>query len=156
MHLFLQVMQSIFNPVDNAMLIDRINQLSATAHPLWGKMDAAQMMAHLQAGINIAFGNSPKTRHWIGRVFGSIGKRRLLKTDKLDRLMPTFKQAEITDMRNFKDEKDKLIVLIKSALIKGPGCLVKYPHPYFGTFKNDEWAQLNWKHMDHHLRQFGV
>jgi hypothetical protein len=149
-------MKGIFDPVENTSIIERINQLSENTPPLWGKMNAAQMMAHLQVGMNMAFGNSPKKRHWIGRVFGSIGKRRQLRADTLDRHMPTFKQAEITDIRNFEYEKSKLIALVKSALVKGPDYLVKYPHPYFGTFKNDEWATLNWKHLDHHLRQFGV
>jgi hypothetical protein len=149
-------MKGIFNPVDNAALIERINQLSENTPALWGKMNAAQMMAHMQVGMNMAFGNSKKTRHWLGRLFGSFAKRRQLKAGDLDKFMPTFKKAEITDNRNFEEEKAKLIALIKSALAKGPGSLVKYPHPYFGTFKDDEWAALNWKHFDHHLRQFGV
>jgi len=149
-------MKGIFNPVDNAVLIERINQLSENTPALWGKMNAAQMMAHMQVGMNMAFGNSKKTRHWLGRLFGSFAKRRQLKQGDLDKYMPTFKKAEITDSRNFEEEKAKLIALIKSALVKGSGTLVKYPHPYFGTFKDDEWAMLNWKHFDHHLRQFGV
>jgi len=149
-------MNSIFNPDDSAALIDRINKLTATTPALWGKMTPAQMMAHCQVTLNIAFGNSKRVIHWIGLVFGRIAKRRLLKVDQLDRHIPTFKQAEITDDRNFNEEKEKFIALIKSALVKGPDCLVKYPHPFFGTFKTHEWSQLNWKHLDHHLRQFGV
>jgi hypothetical protein len=149
-------MKGIFNPVDNAMLIECINRLSDNTPAQWGKMNAAQMMSHMQVGINIAFGNSKKTRHWLGRLFGSYAKHKQLKTGNLDKFMPTFKKAEITDNRNFEEEKAKLTALIKGALIKGSGCLVKYPHPYFGTFKDDEWATLNWKHFDHHLRQFGV
>lgn len=149
-------MKSIFDPADNAELIDRINKLSATTPALWGKMNPAQMMAHCQVSMNIAFGNSKRIVHWIGLVFGAISKRRLLRVHQLDRHIPTFKQAEITDTRNFKQEKEKFIKLIKSALIIGPQGLAKYPHPYFGTFKNDEWTRLNWKHLDHHLRQFGV
>jgi len=149
-------MNSIFNSADNAELINRINKLSATTPALWGKMTTAQMMAHCQVSLNIAFGNSKRIIHWVGLVFGAISKYRLLKVDKLDRHIPTFKQAEITGDRNFEEEKEKFIALIKSALEKGPGCLVKYPHPFFGTFKDDEWTRLNWKHLDHHLRQFGV
>jgi hypothetical protein len=149
-------MKSIFNTADNAELVDRINKLSATTPAIWGKMDPAQMMAHCQVSLNIAFGNSKRIINWLGVVFGPISKYRLLKVKQLDRHIPTFKQAEITDARNFNEEKEKLIKLIKSALIIGPQGLAKYPHPYFGTFKPEEWAQLNWLHLDHHLRQFGV
>jgi hypothetical protein len=148
-------MKSIFNPADNAELIERINQVTADTPAIWGKMDAAQMMAHMQIGINIALGNSKCVRTWIGRTLGSVGKRRTLKADVLDKHIPTFKEAEITDTRDFDEEKAKLIALTKSALLKGPAGLVKHPHPYFGKFKDDEWAVLNWKHFDHHLRQFG-
>jgi hypothetical protein len=147
-------MKSIFDECGNAELIERIHKINAHSPAVWGKMNAAQMMAHMQVGINMAFGNIPATRTWIGRCFGTFGKWRTLKVVQLDRHIPTYKQAEITDQRNFEVEKVQLIALVKSALKKGPQALVKYPHPYFGKFKNDEWAQLNWKHFDHHLRQF--
>ena len=148
-------MKSIFNPADNAELVNRINKINADTPPLWGKMNAAQMMAHMQVGINMALGNTPVVRSWIGRLAGSFGKHRQLKVPQLDRHIPTFKQAEITDNRDFDKEKAKLITLTKSALQKGPQVLVKYPHPYFGRFYGDEWSQLHWKHFDHHLRLFG-
>ena|SRR6187402_936300 len=149
-------MKSVFTPLGNAEIINRINNLSTGTPALWGKMDAAQMMAHCQASMNMAFGNSPKKRHWIGRAFGNISKKRMLKVVDFDRHMPTYKTFYITDPRNFDEEKEKFITLIESALTKGQAGLVKYPHPYFGTFKNDEWSRLNWNHLDHHLRQFGV
>jgi len=149
-------MKSIFNPADNAELIARINNLTAFTPARWGKMNAAQMMAHMQVGMNIAFGNSKRVTHWIGLVFGSIGKRRMLRDGDFDKHIPTFKQAQITNDRSFVAEKQKLIALIESALVITQAGLAKYPHPYFGKFKNDEWARLNWKHFDHHLRQFGV
>lgn len=122
----------------------------------WGSMTSAQMMAHCQLAMNMAFGNTKTSRHWIGIVFGGIGKRRQLKVKQLDRHIPTFIALKVTDDRHFETEKQKFILLIQFALEKGEAGLVKYPHPYFGTFRPGEWAQLNWKHLDHHLRQFGV
>ena len=149
-------MKSIFNPADNAELIGRINKLSPSTPAIWGKMNSAQMLAHMQVGMNIAFGNSPRKLHWVGVLFGAMGKYRMLKTIEFDHHMPTFKEANITGPRNFKEEKEKLTTLIQSALIVTEKGLAKYPHPFFGTFKKGEWAQLNWNHFDHHLRQFGV
>ena len=152
----MQLTKSIFNPTDNAELIDRLNNLAANMPAVWGKMSAAQMMAHCQASMDMAFGNRPIKRHWTGVIFRTLGKHRLLKRGDLDRHIPTFKDFEITEPRDFDEEKEKFINLIQTALAKGPTALVKYPHPYFSTFKGDEWARLNWKHLDHHLRQFGV
>lgn len=149
-------MKSIFNADDNAELINRINQLSDTSQALWGKMSPAQMMAHCQASMNMAFGNTKKNRHWIGKLLGSISKNRLLRVTTFDRNMPTYKKFEIATEKDFNKEKDQFITLIQSALIKSESALVKYPHPYFCTFKPGEWSQLNWKHLDHHFRQFDV
>ena len=30
------------------------------------------------------------------------------------------------------------------------------PHPVFGKFSREQWGKMNYKHLDHHLRQFGV
>jgi hypothetical protein len=30
------------------------------------------------------------------------------------------------------------------------------PHPLFGALSRNDWARLIWKHIDHHMRQFGV
>lgn len=149
-------MKSIFNPADNAELIERINDLAANTPAVWGKMTAAQMLAHCQASMNMAFGNTPTKRHWMGKVFRTIGKHRLLKRGDLDHYIPTYKKFEITEPRDFDEEKQKFINLVQNALAKGSTALIKYPHPYFSTFKGDEWARLNWKHLDHHLRQFNV
>ncbi len=35
------------------------------------------------------------------------------------------------------------------------GC-TKNPHSFFGKMTPEEWAILMYKHLDHHLRQFGV
>ena len=31
-----------------------------------------------------------------------------------------------------------------------------YPHPFFGKVTPREWSIGMYKHLDHHLRQFGV
>lgn len=149
-------MKSIFNADGNAELATRINKLRPDAKALWGKMDAAQMMTHCVAGISIAFGLAKCHRHWVGRLFGSISKRRMLKVETFDRHMPAYIDLRIEYSCNFDEAKKNLLSVIELAYQKGEAGLVKYPHPYFGRFKPGEWRQLNWKHLDHHLSQFGV
>jgi len=31
-----------------------------------------------------------------------------------------------------------------------------FPHPMFGSFTKEQWGQMQYKHLDHHLSQFGV
>lgn len=149
-------MKSIFNADNNAELVARINLLRPETKALWGKMDAAQMMTHCAASMNIAFGLAKCHRHWIGIWFGNIAKRRVLKAKQLDRHMPAYISVRIEHPCDFKESKEKFLTIVQIAYAKGEAGLVKFPHPYFHKFKPGEWCQLNWKHLDHHLRQFGV
>jgi transposase InsO family protein len=38
----------------------------------------------------------------------------------------------------------------------GPKSCTTHPHSFFGPLTPEEWAILMYKHLDHHLRQFGV
>jgi len=49
-----------------------------------------------------------------------------------------------------------LCALIDRFAVGGPQCCTKHPHTFFGQMTPEEWATLMYKHLDHHLRQFGV
>ena len=70
--------------------------------------------------------------------------------------LPTVPEFRVTDEPNFEAEKTKLIALVKRLSEGGPKVLTKNPHPFFGYMTTEEWDTLQWKHLDHHLRQFGV
>ena len=53
-------------------------------------------------------------------------------------------------------ERSLLIAAIDSFASQGAACCTSYPHPFFGQLKPEQWAILMYKHVDHHLRQFGV
>ena len=38
----------------------------------------------------------------------------------------------------------------------GPRVCTTHPHPFFGRLTPAEWAIQQYKHLDHHLRQFGA
>ena len=149
-------MESIFNQTDSANFIKRIDKLTPSTPALWGKMSVDQMLAHSQTTLKMALGDLKLKRAFIGLIFGGIAKKRLLKDQPLPQNMPTFNEARIIEHRNFEEEKAKLIALVKRFQIAGPNGLIKDPHPFFGKLTPEEWDKLNAKHVDHHLRQFGV
>jgi hypothetical protein len=53
-------------------------------------------------------------------------------------------------------ERSVLIAAINSFASQGAACCTSHPHPFFGPLKPEKWAILMYKHVDHHLRQFGV
>jgi hypothetical protein len=150
-------MESLFNQADNQKIIDRINTLSNTSQAQWGKMNVSQMLKHGQAPLHVAFGDLKLKRGLIAMLFGGMIKKKLMKDDKpFDRNLPTDKSFIVVDKREFEKEKAELIKLVKRFVEKGPNALTKDTHPFFGVLTPNEWDVLQWKHLDHHLRQFGV
>jgi hypothetical protein len=148
-------MKSIFNPIDNAGFIDRINKLSPASQALWGKMNVGQMLAHCQVPIKVALGDLQLKRGLMGVLFGKIAKKKLLEEKPFKPNLPTFRDAIIKGDQDFDKEKQGLIDLVKK-FTDGPDVITKVPHPFFGPMTVDEWNTLQVKHLDHHLRQFGV
>jgi hypothetical protein len=149
-------MKSIFNAADSAEFIERIDHLTPATPALWGKMSVSQMLAHCQPFLQIAIGDLKLKRAFIGLIFGKIAKNKILKDEFLQKNLPTLKEAVIKDERNFEEEKTALKNLVIRVQKLGKEGLTKESHPFFGKLTPDEWDQLNTKHLDHHLRQFGV
>jgi hypothetical protein len=150
-------MKTLFNTTDNAAIIARINLLNPESKALWGKMDVAQMIAHCEVPIRAAFGEITLSKTFIGILFGRYFKKKLVtQNNPFSKNLPTDKHFLIHDTRIFDAEKTKLIKQISRFLETGQSGITKNPHPFFGKLTPDEWAALQWKHLDHHLRQFGV
>jgi LPS sulfotransferase NodH len=62
----------------------------------------------------------------------------------------------VRDDRNLAQERDLLYALIDRFVAAGPDGCTGHPHSFFGRLTPQQWAQLMYKHLDHHLRQFGV
>jgi hypothetical protein len=149
-------MKSLFNASDNEAIIKRIHQLSGNTPALWGKMNATQMLAHLSQPMKVSFGELRLKRGLMGILFGSIAKKQMVNELPFKKGLPTDKNFIIKNTGNFEEEKRKVISLVKRFAQEGPSGLSQQPHPFFGKLTSAEWDMLSWKHLDHHLRQFGV
>ena len=150
-------MQSLFNKDHCEEFISRINSLNGQTQPQWGKMKVAQMLTHCQMPIRVALGDlKPKINPVVRFLFGRAAKRQLVQDHEFKKNTPTFSEAKISDDRVFDDERKKLIHLIEEFQGAGPKGLTKDPHPFFGEMTVRDWDLLQVKHLDHHLRQFGV
>lgn len=149
-------MKSLFNTSDNDELVERLSRLRGNAPALWGKMNASQMVTHAQQPLKVAFGELKLKRGLIGFLFGRIAKKKLLAEGSFSRNLPTDKHFLVHSNPEFEKEKNELIKLVKRFAQAGPKGLSKADHPFFGPLSETEWDVLQWKHLDHHLRQFGV
>ena len=149
-------MKSLFNAPDNQEVIDRINALTPASKPLWGKMHVAQMLAHAQQPLKVAFGELKLKRGVIGFLFGKMAKRQMLASEQLKKNLPTVKEFMVKTDLLFEEEKKKLIALVQRFYQAGSKGLTQDAHPFFGKLTSEEWDKLQYIHLDHHLRQFGV
>lgn len=105
----------------------------------------------------MAVGDQVPPRMLIGRIIGGMVKSMVLKNDEPMRPnSPTVKDLIVRDPRDLPRERERLAGLIDRFAAAGPAGCTQHPHSFFGRLTPDEWAILMYKHLDHHLRQFGV
>ncbi len=146
---------SLFDPAGLRTMLARLDALRADSKRQWGKMDVAQMLAHCQQPLRVALGELKLKRMLIGILFGRLAKKKLLAPKPWKPGMPTAPEFKIVDARDFAREKAALRALVERFGQGGPAALTKQPHPFFGPLTVEEWQALQWRHLDHHLRQFG-
>jgi hypothetical protein len=150
-------MKSLFKTDDSNAFIERINKVKSTDKPEWGKMNAAQMMAHCTAPLKMAHGEIKSKRGLMSFLFGPMVKKGLVKPGKpFGKNLPTDPNFVFPDASEFEKEKQKLISQINIFSQKGADGITKLPHPFFGKMTPQEWDIIQAKHLDHHLSQFGV
>ncbi|HRI20107.1 MAG TPA: DUF1569 domain-containing protein [Panacibacter sp.] len=149
-------MKSLFSAAESTAIIDRINKLSVTSKAGWGKMNVAQMLAHTQQPLKVAAGELKLKRGLAAILFGSIAKKKLAGDAPLPKNLPTDKNFIMKGELDFEAEKKGLVVLVERFAKLDQDMLSKEQHPFFGKLTAQEWDTLMWKHIDHHLRQFGV
>lgn len=148
-------MQSLFEPAAQKAISDRLNRLPATAVRQWGKMDAAQMLAHCSAALEVGTGDRPRPQALIGKIFGPFVRSSLLGDKPFSKNSPTDPTFVIADARDFAREKERLIGLVGRFCERGAPAAGGQMHSFLGRISGDEWGALMYKHLDHHLRQFG-
>ncbi|MEA1785909.1 DUF1569 domain-containing protein [Arenibacter sp. GZD96] len=147
-------MNSLFIEEGFRDITNRLNALSATSERKWGKMTVGQMLWHCQLPLKLAIENKqPKKR---GSLIARIFFKKAMYNDKPWRKnLPTAPKLKARDTKIFDEEIAKLRQLIE-ATHNLKNRKEWHPHPMFGVFTHEQWGQMQYKHLDHHLRQFGV
>ncbi len=151
-------MKNLFDATVANQVKGRLGQLGPQSERLWGRMNAAQMLAHCSASLQWAVGDVvPEKPALPVRVIGRLVKPLVFRNDDpIRRNSPTAKSLIVTDERDLTKERTALLSLIDRFAAGGPAGCTKSPHSFFGKMTPEEWAILMYKHLDHHLRQFGV
>ena len=149
-------MKSLFDAQVTQEMIDRINRLTPDTQPLWGKMTVGQMLAHMQPPLRVALGEETLKKGLMGFLFGRMARKQMVNEKPFGKNLPTAPSFIVREQKDFETEKKKIIDLVQRFSREPREKLDTRVHPFFGKLTADQWNTLHWKHLDHHLRQFGV
>ena len=104
----------------------------------------------------MASGRLNLPRVFIGRLIGPFFKPIFMNEKPLSRNSPTAKELVFSDPHDFAREQEQLKSKLRQFHQGGETQCTRHPHPFFGPLSPQEWSRGMYKHLDHHLRQFGA
>ena len=150
-------MANAFNQKDSADLISRINKLTPTSQPSWGKMSVEQMLAHCNVTYEMVYDNiHPKPNSFKKFMLKLFVKNIVISEKPYKKNSQTAPEFIIKDSRKFNIEKQRLTDYIIKTQQLGENYFDGKESHSFGVLTKQEWNNMFSKHLDHHLTQFGV
>ncbi len=150
-------MENIFDSAIVARLVARINQLTPTTPPRWGKMSVDQMLAHCNVSYEMVYENSiPRPGAFKRLLLRVLVKTAVVGPKPYRRNTPTAPQFKMIGTKDFGREKSRLIDYLHRVQGEGAKAFDGRESHSFGPLSTTEWSTLFYKHLDHHLTQFGV
>ncbi len=150
-------MKNIFQKTISDEVISRINSLSPKTTPEWGKMNVAQMLAHCCVTYEMLYEDKhPKPNFFMKLMLKAFVKKAVVGPKPYPRNSRTAPAFLINDERDFEKEKARLIGYIERTQQLGEEYFDGKESHSFGKLSKEEWNTMFYKHLDHHLTQFGV
>lgn len=150
-------MQDIFDPRTIRQFQNRIQSIPTDANAQWGKMNLYQMLKHCVENEKMMLKQTQFKRLFVGRLFGKMALKANIKNDSpLKHNSPTHPALKIKEDGDVETQKNIWSQLIARYPQMGSEAYSDFVHPFFGKMTSEQVSKLAWKHIDHHLRQFGV
>jgi hypothetical protein len=155
------MLKNVFDRSVTDELIARIQRLTPTTRPQWGKMDVAQMLAHCSRPYDSIFDPAylvahPKPNAVVRFLLKTFLKQIVVGEKAYARNSRTASEFIVADKRNLDTERAKLIGYLNKVQSLGSGHFAGKESHAMGPLSSAEWSNLFYKHLDHHLTQFGV
>ncbi|ABG58698.1 DUF1569 domain-containing protein [Cytophaga hutchinsonii] len=150
-------MKNIFTPEVTTEVIARINTLSPESKAGWGKMSINQMLAHCNVAYELVYEDKhPKPNVLMKFIIKLVAKDLVVNEKPYKKGAMTSPAFLIKDERNFEKEKIRLIDHIIKTQQLGESYFDNKESHSFGVLTKGEWNNMFYKHLDHHLNQFGA
>jgi hypothetical protein len=148
-------MKTLFDVQTYQDVARRIASLKADSPRQWGKMSASQMLEHVSRAAEMAAGAKPRQQALLGKAIGWIFKKDFLGEKPFPKSSPTGPDFIIQGEPDFATVQARALALLKQLHELGERGTDGHVHGFFGPLTGVQWGQTQFKHFDHHLRQFG-
>lgn len=150
-------MKTIFDKAGHDELQERLGRLEPDSERQWGKMTPSQMMEHSARILEMATSDDqPIKQMFVGKAISWIFKKDFVGEKPFGKNAPTGNDYKIIDEPEMEQTRERLKGMITKFHSLGPAQLDGNVHPFFGPLTGKQWGETQYKHVDHHLRQFGV
>jgi hypothetical protein len=152
------VKKSLHNRVDFEEIRQRISWLSEDSPSQWGKMKAAQMMRHCDLILQVALRKVDLPAiNVLFRAIGIMAKIEMqLFNNGIPRNMPTFQKLIVNFECDFDETKKGLLQTLEEYWEAFENKNLPDRHALFGSMKEKDWGFLEYKHLNHHFKQFNI
>lgn len=149
---------TIFDAATCENIIQRINNLTPNKERLWGTMSVDQMLAHCNVPYAYTFMPEQfKQPNFLMKwMLKNFVKKMVVSENPYKQNERTSPNFIISNARDFEKEKAILIKNIEKVKDLGATHFEGKENFSFGKMTAQEWSNMYYKHLDHHLRQFGV
>ena len=148
---------NLFTEKISSEVIQRINQLEPATTPAWGKMSVDQMLAHCNVTYEMAYEDVHPKPNFIEKLMLKLFiKPNVTGPAPYKRNSPTAPAFLIKTRKDFGLEKSRLIEYIRKTQQLGEDHFDNRESHSFGPLNKEQWNNMFYKHLDHHLCQFGV
>ncbi|SRR6266542_735588 len=147
-------MNSLWNQECRDTLFARLEQLKPNATARWGKMNAPQMLAHLNEAMKMSTGELQVTGRKTPLRYPGI-KHLIIYGPPFPKGAPTAPELIVGEPTDWNAAKEELRRLIDEFGAQ-PATKPSPEHPAFGKMSRKLWGALTYKHIDHHFQQFGI
>jgi hypothetical protein len=144
-------MKTIFDKETREEIIARINTLDENSTARWGKMTVYQMLKHCIKWEEMLLGKTKYKQSFLGRLVGKWALADMMKDESAKQNLPTVPSFKITGDGDVAAAKAEWISLIKEHADQENSGFI---HPFFGKLTAEQAGRMDYKHVDHHLRQF--
>ena len=148
---------NIFTREETDKIIERINKLTAASQPNWGTMSVAQMLAHSNVTYEMIYDNIHKKPNAFSKfILKFMIKNKVVGETLYERNSRTAPQFIIKETKDFNVEKQTLVDYLNKTQQLGEAYFDNKESHSFGPLNKTEWNNMLYKHLNHHLTQFGV